>query len=147
MAPRTLTRAKIVEVLDRWGMEYTQTVEAFELPDGWCLRSGSGIAGNSRLWFLWRSRGDGEKTESVTTVGALTRLLDRVPGLTCRCCKGRRYIGMKPVKFEANYPQYGMAGRFTGRKCQRCNGTGVGPRQRLLRTPRRFRAQITRRAR
>lgn len=140
-ARRTLTRAKVVDVLDRWGMPYKQTVEAFELPAGWCLRPGSGIAGNSRLWFLWRSRGDGEKTESITTVAGLTKILDRAPGLTCRCCKGRGFIGMEPIKYEANYPTYGAIGRLRGRRCQRCDGKGIGPRQRILYTPARLRRQ------
>jgi hypothetical protein len=135
---RTLSRAKVVDVLDRWGMDYCQTAEAFELPAGWCLRSGSGVSGDSRRWFLWRSRGDGEKTNSVTTVANLVKLLDRAPGLTCRCCKGRKLIGAEWSKWEANYPATGMGIRTTGRLCHRCNGTGVGPRRPFLRTPARF---------
>jgi hypothetical protein len=139
---RTLTRSKIVEVLNRWGMVYTQTVEAFELPNGWCLRSGSGIAGNSRLWFLWQARGSGEKTESVTTVAALTKLLDRCPGLTCRACKGQRVMGLRRSRYEANYPRFDAIAPLRGRVCSRCNGEGVGPRQAILHTPARFRRRV-----
>lgn len=75
----TLDRTAIVTALDKWGVTYRQTPEAFELDDGWSLRAGSGIAGRNREWFLWLTRGGrsggGVSKSAAATLAALRVLL------------------------------------------------------------------------
>ena len=139
-----LTRTKIVSILEGWPTDFTQTPEAFELENGWCLRSGSGIAGEGATWFLWHAKGTGEKTRSATSPKELRALLDACPGVRCRTCRGTRRIGRDGTSphFDLNYPRTSAFGKLP-RLCKRCNATGYGPRQPLLATPRRFRKRRT----
>lgn len=93
----SLHRREVVAVLDEFGahFSYTQDAEGFNLPRGWMLRSGSGIAGRSGAWFLWHVRASddqpatGAKSPTVTTIKGLRGIIHEAFCVTCEPARAR----------------------------------------------------------